>query len=393
MDYIKIFAVDDAQEDRRVYYNILSKIKELYLKMDFQVLASAETALSIIEDCPASSHGLVIVIIDVILLGGMDGVEFARKCLLINPEIKIIFISAYRGFNDNIDFISTKLKIDDFIFLRKPVDQVVVSQVIKSVVSQWEHVRRRYVKTIWPILSLGNIETRNDASDPHIFFSAAILTLKTPLSVIIANIELLHEILIDHRYKEIVDCIYRSSKHLMFIIKETLSYSLAKQGGMPNNSSVFNVCKLVDDCTLFNSAMAAKSNIAIKITIDKNLPKELRGSANLISQVLNNLISNAIKFSRNDSKIFLRVLCKNMEGSYVKLVFEVEDFGEGITEEDKKLIFTPFVSVDHDSCCNVGLGLLISKVLIENMGGIISFDSRLGQGSVFYFELGLEIPN
>ncbi|PNQ75313.1 hypothetical protein C1T31_04050 [Hanstruepera neustonica] len=138
-----------------------------------------------------------------------------------------------------------------------------------------------------------------------------------------------------------------------------------------------------------------ETNNAIKVHVDDNLPKYVKCDSVRLSQVLINLIGNSIKFTKNDTT-HVKIKVKEISSNNVQLHFSVKDNGPGIPKEKHSSIFENFLQLDENNNVNyngTGLGLPITKNLIELFGSTIELDSDVGKGSTFGFEVAFEIDH
>jgi signal transduction histidine kinase len=148
----------------------------------------------------------------------------------------------------------------------------------------------------------------------------------------------------------------------------------------------FHVCNLgnlVKEAAAINQMYAEKFNVRINCATLDNI--EIKTDSNRLTQVLTNLISNAVKFSKQGSVVTLSM---SRENGRVKI--SVQDNGSGVPEEFKSKIFQKFSQADMSSSRSepgTGLGLAISKAIIKKLGGELQFESKVGEGANFYFDL------
>jgi signal transduction histidine kinase len=137
---------------------------------------------------------------------------------------------------------------------------------------------------------------------------------------------------------------------------------------------------------------AAEKSLAFSCEIDPGLPPIAKVDGRRLSQVLLNLLSNAVKFT-DAGEVWLRARCLALDESTVRVRFEVEDTGVGLRSDELQAIFEPYVQVGeaHRRIEGVGLGLAISRRLVEALGGNIDVKSKAGEGSLFSFELCLPV--
>jgi signal transduction histidine kinase len=195
-----------------------------------------------------------------------------------------------------------------------------------------------------------------------------------------------------HDYVEVV----RSSGHaLLMVINDILDFSKIEAGQLTIESEPFHLEQLVDDVRELFSAACAEKGLSLQVFRSLGLPLHLVGDSGRIRQVLTNLVGNAVKFTSQGS-VTISIGREALSGDHVMVRFRVADTGIGIPKEKLGLLFEKFRQLDSSTSRRfggTGLGLAISKQLVELMGGTIGVDSRMGEGSVFWFRLPLLIDN
>ncbi len=222
------------------------------------------------------------------------------------------------------------------------------------------------------------------------FLSVMSHEIRTPLNAIIGlNELLLHDDLDDKDQKEYLSAMQFSGNHLLALVNDILNLEKLDSGKVRKNDVSFDVLQLFHD--IFNSfTQHAKAvNTLLVLELADNLPVWVRGDIDLVTQMLNNLIGNAIKFTL-DGKIILRVATTGVDGF---LRIEVEDSGVGIAPEHLERILDPFEQ-ENQGPKNIanqgtGLGLAITQRLAALYRGQLVVSSRLGEGSCFVLELQL----
>ena len=211
--------------------------------------------------------------------------------------------------------------------------------------------------------------------------------IRTPLNGIVGMIEILKDSALDKEQRKFLDLGENSSKTLLLIIDDILDYSKIESGKMELHNSDFSLMEKIQSIKAIFTPTANSKGINMDYYISPNVPDTIYGDHMAIGRVLNNLISNALKFTP-EGKVSLSVSCKNCLDNERMIIFEVTDTGIGIKKEELKLLFKRFSQLDNShkkQFKGTGLGLAISKSLVEMMGGEISVKSTPGKGSVFSF--------
>jgi len=189
--------------------------------------------------------------------------------------------------------------------------------------------------------------------------------------------------------------ILESSKWLLHIINDILDITNIESGKIDLNKVVFDLHELINGCQTMFMPKATENGLMLNFYTDPSINKALVGDPVRLRQALINLLSNAIKFTSSGVVEFQMELKESSENN-VTVFFEVKDSGIGMTPEQIKIIFDPFIQVESGSTRKyggAGLGLTITKKIIEMMGGNISVESTPGAGSTFSFEIIFDVMN
>jgi CheY-like chemotaxis protein len=212
--------------------------------------------------------------------------------------------------------------------------------------------------------------------------------IRTPMNGFIGMLQLLQFTELTEEQEEYVRICKSSSETLLTIINDILDYSKIEAGKMTLDYVEFELEALLQDTLSLYNVQASQKGTGLSLEYDRHVPKYLIGDPMRLRQILSNLLGNAVKFTSNGAvKIFVNVEDYPKQGN-VKLKFCVSDTGIGIPEAKQKMLFRSFSQVDSSNTRKfggTGLGLVISKNLVEMMQGSIWVDSEPNQGSRFYF--------
>ncbi|MBE6155462.1 MAG: response regulator [Firmicutes bacterium] len=209
--------------------------------------------------------------------------------------------------------------------------------------------------------------------------------IRTPMNAIIGFSESLLMEDLNERQKGEVQNIYEAAATLLEIINNILDVSRIESGKEEKNEKKYELRKIVMQLTSVITAKIDQSKIKFNIQIDKDVPSHLIGDELKLYQILMNLLSNAVKYTE-EGKIDFIITSENI-GELAKIKFVVTDTGIGIKESDFDKLFVKFSRIhnkeNHKSIEGTGLGLVITKKLVELLGGTITFTSEFGKGTSF----------
>lgn len=217
--------------------------------------------------------------------------------------------------------------------------------------------------------------------------------IRTPLNGIIGFAELLGEEKLTEKQRAHVHAIQGASKSLLTIINELLEYSKLTSGTAYFEFIDFNFRSLLKDVCYLCKTLIVNPNVALHISISDTIPKIVKGDPSKLSQILLNLIGNAIKFVA-DGRIHLSIDVAEIKEETVVLHFKVKDTGIGIAKEHLEHIFDYYNQGDKAADENykgTGLGLSIVKHIVESLQGEIAVTSEVGVGTAFDFKLPYKI--
>ena len=212
--------------------------------------------------------------------------------------------------------------------------------------------------------------------------------IRTPMNAIvgITQIQLQKEDL-PSEYSMALEKIYSSSKDLLGIINDILDLSKIESGKMEINHVEYEIPSLIHDTVQLNIVRIGSKAIEFILDIDDNLPSRLIGDELRIKQILNNLLSNAVKYTQKGHvKLSVKKSAYDADSGHVVLCFVIEDTGQGMKSEDADKLFSEYTRFNIEAnraTEGTGIGLNITKNLVDLMEGTISVKSEYGKGSIF----------
>lgn len=254
------------------------------------------------------------------------------------------------------------------------------------------------IGTIWDVTAQKHIERAlkrsknkeiqaNRAKDE--FLSTISHEIRTPLNAVIG---ITHLLLLENPSEEQLEnlnVLKHSSEHLLSLVNDILDFAKIESGRIEIETERFNLFSHIESLRTTYGNQAEDKGISFTINQDKQIPEYLIGDSTRLFQILTNLISNAIKFTR-EGEVALNIQQKETKEESIILGFEVIDTGIGISKDKQETIFDAFSQANSSTTREyggTGLGLTISKKLLELMGSTIALKSELEVGSVFSFQL------
>lgn len=217
--------------------------------------------------------------------------------------------------------------------------------------------------------------------------------IRTPLSAIQGVIELLQLDKKPENFEDYLDVLKYSTDQLMALINNILDFSKIKSGKFKLNKHEFNLKQAIENTMKALNYQADKSNTSMTLHYDEQMPESIICDEVVMSQILTNLLSNAVKFTEN-GEVQIHVDAEEIINDKLKTRVSIQDTGIGISHQDLEAIFEKFEQGKfHKSSSGSGLGLTITKALLELMGTKIEVETNEGDGSTFSFLLECRIPD
>lgn len=225
------------------------------------------------------------------------------------------------------------------------------------------------------------------------FLAAMSHELRTPLNAVLGYTRLLQmDAGFDAEQKANLGTIEQSGQHLLLLVNDLLDFSRIETGRMELAPSDMHLPDLLQAVSSIVQVKAAEKRLPFASELDPDLPAIVWADGRRLSQVLLNLLGNAVKFTEAGQMV-LRVRASQLQAGSARLRFEVHDTGAGMSLQEQARLFEPYGQAGGlaPRALGTGLGLAISRRLVEAMGGVLAVSSAPGVGSLFSFELQVPV--
>ncbi|MBL4603717.1 MAG: response regulator, partial [Emcibacteraceae bacterium] len=284
------------------------------------------------------------------------------------------------------------LSMASLIYFGKRNEQTYKNQFFLNM--NHEKLIKQYAITQKALITEKNKAERADAVKTD-FLAIMSHEIRTPMNGLLGTIDLLQETELNEIQRKYISIAQETGKSLHYLLNDILDLIRLDEGSISLNPTNFNIKTATDTIRGTFSPIAIKNNIQLIFNISTNVPEHLYADDYKIRQVINNLISNALKFTSSGKvEIDFSLSGSDIDGDF--LVVHVKDTGSGIPISFQKNIFKKFSQLDATKLRKkggAGLGLAISKGIVELMNGDIGFTSEEGVGSDFWFTCPIIIPD
>lgn len=219
--------------------------------------------------------------------------------------------------------------------------------------------------------------------------------IRTPINAILGMDEMVLRESKEKEIREYAEDIQASGKTLLALINDILDFSKVEEGKMEIVSVSYEPGMMVDDLVNMIKDRAANKGLAFSVDFDNNIPRLLKGDEIRIKQCVLNLLTNAVKYTEEGS-VTLSIGFHEISSKQIMVDFAISDTGPGIKPEDMDNLFSPFARIDEEknrSIEGTGLGISITKKLLDLMGSELHVSSEVGKGSTFSFGIEQDVLN
>ena len=330
------------------------------------------------------------IVITDIRLPDVDGMEILELAKEIDPDVAVIVITGHASLEAVVEAVNEGA----YTYFVKPANEDEIKTTIINALRQQRlsHENRRLVDDLQQsnkLLFEANKQLKKTTDAKSAVLASMSHELRTPLNVIIGFSELMIDEVpgeINEEQRQCLNDVLSSSKHLLSLINEVLDLSKIESGKVELRLSNIVLTKVIESLKSTLMPILAPRKQSLDIEIEEGLPPVYADKAKL-RQIFLNLLTNAINFTSDGGKLKIEAI---RDGDWCQV--SVIDNGTGIKKEDQERIFEPFTHIDvspQEKREGTGLGLALTKQLVEMSGGKIWVDSEYGKGSQFTFTVPL----
>lgn len=349
--YSDIFKSQDPEVLKKLESITGQKIENENSDINAITSNSGQDGISLVKKYKKDQNPIKIAFIDMRMPNGLNGLETAKEIHQVDPRIEIVFVTAYSDVNLK-EINNTLKRTNKVLFLKKPFQEDVITQTARNLISKYD----------------ATVVKDN-------FISSISHEIKTPISAILGFSSILKDLAENEEEKEMANVIYDSSQILHNLIENMMQISILDRVDT-NDIEMIELSSLTNKIIKIIDHKIKEKDLNLTLEIE---PLEIKTDANKLTQVILNLLDNAVKFTeKGDITITISKDCYN---HYI----EIKDTGIGISEDNLVNIFNKFHRIEnsHHNKEGLGLGLFICKKILNQLNHKIEVSSKENQGSSF----------
>ena len=370
-----------------------------------------EEAVAMVDKAEADKIPYALVFMDVRMPPGIDGIETIAMIWKKHPHVEIVICTAYSDYSWE-KIVQKFGHTDRLLFIKKPFDAVMVRQISLAISTKWELglKNRHYLKNLEMDVEkrtaeirsmMNNLSELKDRAEGAVKAKSQFLAnmsheIRTPMNAVIGFSELLRMTPLSRQQVEYVNAIGESGELLISLINDILDLSKIESRKITLEEIDFDLEHCIVGILKILRQRVGNKPVDLNLAYPESVPRFLKGDPTRMRQIFMNLIGNAIKFTDQGDvtvRVELTSVTTNNNEKIFELCFSVKDTCIGIPLEKQNEIFDAFTQIDASitrKYGGTGLGLTITKSLLEQMGGSISVRSTPGKGAEFVFPLRLK---
>ncbi|MDQ1636802.1 MAG: two-component system, sensor histidine kinase and response regulator [Pyrinomonadaceae bacterium] len=379
IETIKVLLIEDDEDDFILTRDLLAEVKGGNYALDW--------ASSYEEGLKVAGRGEHHVCLVDYRLGELSGVQLIRAARDLGITTPMILLTGQGNYDVDVEAIEAGAT--DYLIKDETHASRLERTIRYAVELNTERCRAEVELTERKLVEL-ELEHARDAALESVRLKSEFLAnmsheIRTPMNVIIGTAELALETNLDAQQSRYINSIALAAESLLVIIDDILDFSKIEAGKLSFETIDFDLRSTVQSVMELMAERVRAKELEMTLSFDADVPAKLRGDPTRLRQVLTNLLGNAVKFTER-GKVEIRISKESEKDKRVTIRFDVQDTGIGISENDQRALFAPFVQADGSVTRRyggTGLGLAIAKQLVEMMGGTISLTSEPGYGSTF----------